>query len=279
MAISKEEISSFIKTIKEVSSYDFSDYSERSFMRRVEKVLIDNKLGINELSKRIKDNKELLEKVIKDITVNTTELFRDPKTWQAIRYRVLPRFSNQKTINIWHAGCSTGQEVYSMLILLCEMELFEKANVFATDLNDDVLEVAKKGEYKYRFNINYLDSYHKVINENPYNYEDVKDIPHAKYFEVDKGRDSYKMKPFLTQKPLFRKHDLVRDGNIFYTKFDLILCRNVLIYFNSKLQNRIFDLFYQCLFSKGCLVLGAHESMSGPITAKYKKKGVIYIKK
>ena len=226
----------------------------------------------------MKTDKAFLEKLVRDITVNTTELFRDPKAWQTIRYRILNKFKDQRTINIWHAGCSTGQEVYSMLILLNEIGLFERANVFATDINSDVLEVAKRGEYRYRFNINYLDSYSKVIQENPYNYEDFREVPFNKYFDVDKANDSYKMKPFLVKKPLFRKHDLVNDGNIFYTKFDLILCRNVLIYFNSTLQNNIFELFYDSLFSKGVLVLGAHESMSGPITSKFKKKGVMYIK-
>lgn len=279
MSVTREEIVYFINIVKNVSDYDFSDYSERSFARRIEKVLLDNKLKITELIKKIKTDKDFLEKVVRDITVNTTELFRDPKAWQTIRYRVLSKFKDQRTINIWHAGCSTGQEVYSMLILLCELDLFERANVFATDINSDVLDVAKKGEYKYRFNINYLDSYSKVINENPLNYDEYRDVPHSKYFDVDKANDSYLMKPFLTKKPLFRKHNLVLDGNIFYTKFDLILCRNVLIYFNSYLQNQIFELFYESLFSKGVLILGAHESMSGPMTAKFKKKGIIYIKK
>jgi len=279
MAVSKEEIALFIDVIKANSDYDFADYSERSFTRRVEKVLIDNKLDFQELIAKMRKEKDLVEKIVKDITVNTTELFRDPKVWQTIRYRVLNKFENQKTINIWHAGCSTGQEVYSMLILLSEMGYFDKANVFATDINNDVLDIAKKGEYKYRFNINYLESYNKVIKENPYNYEEYHDVPHTKYFDVDKAKDSYKMKPFLLKKPLFRKHDLVHDGNIFYTKFDMIMCRNVLIYFNSNLQNKIFELFHQSLFSNGYLILGAHESMSGPITTKFKKKGMIYVKK
>ncbi len=279
MSVTREEIVYFINIVRNVSDYDFSDYSERSFGRRIEKLLLDNKLTLTELIKKVKTDKEFLEKVVKDITVNTTELFRDPQVWQTIRYRVLTKFADQRTINIWHAGCSTGQEVYSMLILLNELGLFERANVFATDINNDVLDVAKKGEYKYRFNINYLDSYSKVINENPLNYDEYRNVPHEQFFDVDKTNDSYQMKPFLTKKPLFRKHDLVKDGNIFYTKFDLIMCRNVLIYFNSKLQNQIFELFYESLFSKGILMLGAHESMSGPMTAKFKKKGIMYVKK
>ncbi len=279
MAIPKEEIDLLISVIKSVAGYDFSDYSERSFNRRIEKVLVDNKLDVKSLMNKLKTDSGFVERVVKDITVNTTELFRDPKVWQTIRYRILPKYQEQRTINIWHAGCSTGQEVYSMLILLNEMNLFDRANVFATDINLDVLEAAKSGEYKYRFNLNYLDSFNKVIRENPYNYDEFYDVPYDKYFDVDKIKDTYKMKPMLLKKPLFRKHDLVNEGNIFYTKFDIIMCRNVLIYFNSQLQNKIFEMFYQSLFSKGCLILGAHESMSGPITAKFKKKGIVYIKK
>lgn len=277
--LSKEEITLFINVVKKISTYDFSDYSERSFARRIDKILSDNRMELPALISKVKSSPEFLEKVVKDITVNTTELFRDPSTWQALRFRVLNKFENQSVINIWHAGCSTGQEVYSMLILLNEMGLFEKTNVFATDLNTDVLNVAKKGEYKYRFNIDYLDNFDKVINENPFNYEDVVNVPYTKYFQVDQNKDLLKMNDFLVNKPLFRKQDLINDGNIFYTKFDLILCRNVLIYFNHELQTRIFEMFHQNLFAKGYLVLGAHESMLGPVAAKYKRKGLFYVKK
>ncbi len=279
MAISKDQVALFISTIKKVSKYDFSDYSEKSFTRRLEKILIDYKVDFPGLLAKIKKDSTLLEQIVKDITVNTTELFRDPKVWQTIRYRVLPKFEHQNIINIWHAGCSTGQEIYSMMILLSELGLFEKANIFATDINLDVINVAKKGEYKFRFNIDYLDNFDKVIKENPYNYDDIKDVAYEKYFDIDKGKDVIRMKPFLKNKPLFRKQDLVKDGNIFYTKFDIIMCRNVLIYFNHDLQTRIFEMFYQNLFTKGNLILGIHESMLGPIASKYKRKGLIYVKK
>lgn len=280
MAISKEEIQVFINTLKKVSTYDFSDYSEKSFQRRLDKIMSDYKFDFKGLILALKaNNTDFIEKIVKDITVNTTELFRDPKAWQTIRFRVLPRFENQSAINIWHAGCSTGQEVYSMLILLKELDLFDKANIFATDLNTDVINIAKSGVYKFRFNIDYLDNFDKVIKENPYNYDDYKDVPYSKYFDIDKAKDTIRMKPFLMNKPLFRKHDLVRDGNIFYTKFDIIMCRNVLIYFNHNLQTKIFEMFHQNLFTNGCLILGIHESMLGPISAKYKRKGLVYFKK
>ena len=279
MIVSDQDIQLFISTIKKFSDYDFSDYSEKSFKRRLAKILSDDKSNINSLISAILKNKEFLEKVVKDITVNTTELFRDPEIWHILRYQILPRYKNNDTINIWHAGCSTGQEVYSMLILLNEIGLFDKTNIYATDLNVDVLETAKKGVYKYLFNIGYLDNFDKVIKENPFNYESYNDVPYSKYFGIDKSKDTIKMKSFLLQKPVYKKHDLVRDDNIFSIKFDLILCRNVIIYFNYNLQNKVFNLFYNSLYTKGCLVLGMHETILGQNASKFEKKGQAYFKK
>ncbi|MBI4647932.1 MAG: protein-glutamate O-methyltransferase CheR [Bacteroidia bacterium] len=279
LAVPIEEIQLFIETVKGCSEYNFSDYSVKSLSRRLEKVLIDNKTTMANLVTKIRNNKDFLEKTVRDITVNTTELFRDPKAWHAIKYGILPQFKDYNTVNIWHAGCSTGQEVYSMLILLYEMDFFHKANVFASDINIQVLEEAKKGVYKYRFNIEYLDNFDKVIKENPYNPDEHTDVPYSKYFDINKVNDIIKMKQFLVAKPVFKKHDLVKPENVFYTKFDLIVCRNVLIYFNFDLQNRIFDFFHDNLFDSGFLLLGMHESMLGPITAKYDKRGLIYRKK
>jgi len=278
MNISVEQIFYFIELLKTLSDYDFSDYSEKSFARRIERVLIDCRIEFDELIEKIKVDAPFREKVVKLITVNTTELFRDPPIWQLLRYRILPRLDSQNKINIWHAGCSTGQEVYSMLILLSELGMLDKANVFATDINTDVLDVARKGVYKYRHNIEYLNNFNKVIRENPYNYEEYTEVPYSLYFDIDKIKDSITMKPLLTRKPIFMKHDLVSDGNIFQTKFDIIICRNVLIYFNTRLQNKTFEMFHQSLFKDGILILGVHESMLGPIANKFRKKGKFYSK-
>lgn len=279
MSIEVEDINKFIEAIKLSSTYDFSDYSVKSFSRRLERVLVDNKIDFPTLVNEVKKKPLFLEKIVKDITVNTTELFRDPAIWHVIKYRILPKLAHQKKINILHSGCSTGQEVYSMLILLHDLGLFDKAQVFGTDINSDVLEVAKKGTYKYRHNIDYTDNFNKVIKENPYNYDEYNDIPASRYFDIDKVKDTIKMKTFLVKKPVWTKQDLVKDGNVFNTKFDIILCRNVLIYFNSKLQNRTFDMFHQWLFRNGTLILGAHESMLGPVANKFVKKGKYYQKK
>lgn len=279
MNITNQDLLLFINIIKSSSIYDFSEYSDKSLKRRLAKVLIDQKMDLSNLLVQLKSNPTFLEQVVKDITVNTTELFRDPQIWQVLKYNVLPKLRNQQSINIWHAGCSTGQEVYSMLILLNELGLFEKAKVYGTDINSDVLQAAKKGVYKYRFNINYLDNFDKAIKENPYNYEALNDIPYEKYFTIDPVKDVIKMNPFLLEKPVFKKHDLVKDSNLFYVKFDLILCRNVIIYFNYELQNKVFELFYNNLYPNSYLILGMHESILGPYSSRFEKNGHFYLKK
>jgi len=274
-----QDISLFVTTLKSSAGYDFSEYSEKSLKRRLAKVMMDNKCDLTGLVNEIKRSQTFSEKIVKEITVNTTELFRDPQVWQVLRFKILPLFRDYKIINIWHAGCSTGQEVYSMMILLNELGLIDKAKIYGTDINTDVLDIARKGLYKYRFNIGYLDNFDKVIKENPYNYEKYNDIAYSKYFEIDKAKDYIKMLPFLTEKPVFKKHDLVKDNNIFYNKFDIIFCRNVIIYFSYNLQNRAFDLFQSSLYEGGYLVLGMHETILGPHTVNFEKKEQIYIRK
>ncbi|MBN1116038.1 MAG: hypothetical protein JXA77_02460 [Bacteroidales bacterium] len=278
MTITEQDYQLFLFALKSSSKYDFSEYSEKSLKRRLLKVLTDNKLNITALVNKIKNDQIFVEKVIKEITVNTTELFRDPQVWHAIRYAVLPKLKNNSVINIWHAGCSTGQEVYSMMIVLNELDLLDKAKIYATDLNTDVMEHAHKGEYKYRFNIGYLDNFDKVIKENPYNYEEYYDIPYDKYFKIDKATDTIKMNDFLREKPVYKKHDLVKDGNPMYVKFDIVFCRNVIIYFNYNLQNKVFDLFHRNLYDNSALILGMHETILGAYSVKFQKKGHVYYK-
>lgn len=278
MTVTEQDFQLFLYAVKSSSSYDFSDYSEKSLKRRLAKVLIDYKTTITNLISQMKSDKGFVEKVIKDITVNTTELFRDPQIWHTIKFNVLPKLKNNPVINIWHAGCSTGQEVYSMMILLQEMDLLDRCKIYASDLNTDVIDQAKKGIYKYRFNINYLDNFDKVIKENPYNYEEYNDVAYDKYFQIDKVKDIIRMNDGLIEKPSYKKHDLVKDENPFYVKFDIIFCRNVIIYFNYNLQNKVFDLFFRNLYEEGCLILGMHETILGTYANLFKKKGYVYYK-
>jgi chemotaxis protein methyltransferase CheR len=220
-----------------------------------------------------------VEEIVKKITVNTTEMFRDPPIWFSLRTDVLPRLAQKPTIRIWHAGCSTGQEVYSLCILLKEMGLFDRAEIYATDLNTDALDVARKGIYKYKFNINYLDNFDKVVRIDVNNPLIVRDVPYHKYFEIDHQGDRIKINKPLLEKPVYAVHDLVREHNIFNVSFDLIMCRNVIIYFNYGLQNKIFQLFHESLHEDAYLMLGIHESILGPFSTKFEKHGYYYIRK
>jgi len=245
MTLKISEINSLIDVISEVSTYDFSDYSEKSFKRRIEKVLDDHRISIDTLIEKISKNAQFLEQIIKEITVNTTEIFRDTQTWQVLKHEILKKYQNQETIDIWHAGCSTGQEVYSLLILLNEMGILEKARVIATDLNTDVIDVAKTGVYKFREIDEFVESYDAVMMTNPHDDVNHIGVPYQKYIYISKRKNIIKIKPQLLKKAEYYKHDIVQDGNIFGKKFDLIFCRNVLIYFNHKLQNQLFDFFYE----------------------------------
>lgn len=277
--ISNEDIAKVLTAFKTASTYDFSDYCDRSFARRVDKILTDNKISADMFVRQLMSDRDFLEKSVRDITVNTTELFRDPQMWLNLRYQVLPRFKDKPTIKIWHAGCSSGQEIYSMMILLSELGMLDKAQIFATDINTSVIEAAQTGTYKYMFNLNYLDNFDKVMRENPYNFEQKYDVPYDKYFDIDKRKDVIQMKDFLCKKPVFRKHDLVGGCNPFYHQFDLILCRNVIIYFNPKLQNKVINMFASNLLVNGFLILGASESILGAANSSFERMVGFYRKK
>ncbi|MFC2080696.1 CheR family methyltransferase [Bacteroidota bacterium] len=279
MEIESQDIQEFVNTVKSLSDYDFTDYSDKSLQRRLSKILLDHHMTPDLLLERIKKDQAFLEKIVKDITVNTTELFRDPVIWHSLRYDILPRFQNLPQINIWHPGCSTGQEVFSMMILLNEMGLLQKSRIYATDINQDVLDVARVGVYKYRFNEGYLSNFDAVIKENPRDSNTYFDVPYSKYFHIDKTRDNIRMNKLLLGKPLFKKQDLVRDPNPFMQVYDLIVCRNVIIYFNYELQNKVFKLFLDNMNQGSCLVLGVHETILGPFASRFNKKSQAYFKK
>lgn len=269
------DIKPFLAALREGSDYDFSNYSESSLQRRIIKILNDFRIEYDELVEKIRNDESFREKVVKKITVNTTDFFRDADLWIYLREYIFPLYSSGKKISIWHPGCSTGQEVYSMLILLNEMKLLGKADIFASDLNTDVLDIARKGDYKLLFNEDYVTNFDKVINDK----DTFRKVLPEKYFHYDPGGDQIIMENFLREKPVYKKMDLVKDKNPFGRKFDIIMCRNVIIYFNTDLQNRVIDLFQENLYEKGCLVLGMHENLIGDNAARFIRKEKVYIKK
>ena len=278
MSVGPNELERFILCIKKYSKYDLSEYSENSLIRRIEKVLIDNTCTFDVLLQRISDDSDYLHAIVKQITVNTTELFRDAKFWQDFRHEIAPSLQQKETITIWHAGCSSGQEVYSMLILLHELQLLERTTVYASDINEDMVEVAQKGEYSYRFYDDYKEAFKLVIKDNPFG-KAFKHAPFEKYFEPNSKKTLLQAAPFLKQNVHFFTHDLVSLSSFTEQKFDIILCRNVLIYFKADLQKKIYDYFYRSLNPESYLILGMQESMGWFMNALYQKKGSFYSKR
>lgn len=272
MELTKDKVEFFIEETRKISEYDFSGYSLKSFTRRLEKILSDNNTDIESLIKKMEKNKKFLETVVKEITVNTTEPFRTPSLWKVLIPIMRDKLSKLDSINIWHAGCSSGQEVYSMLMLLYEMGLFHKTKIYGSDLNEDVLEVARSGKYRIHDFDEYWNNFKDSMSEFPkFNYDE--------YLDINKRRGIVKVKSFLVEKPVFVKHNLIQDGNIFGVKFDMIMCRNVLIYFDHELQDKIFNFFYENLTEKGILVIGKHESILSPIQRKFDRVDSIYVVK
>ena len=274
-----DDLFRFVAALRAYTSYDLSDYSDRSLRRRLYKVLDDEKITIEELLQRLAQEPAYGERIVEAITVNTSELFRDPSVWLLLRSRIYPKYKTQAYLNIWHAGCSMGQEVYSNLMLLNELGLYDKARVYASDINAKILAAAQRGEYRYRFNLSYLDNFDLVVNTNPLNYEEKLAIPYSKYLKIDEAKDLIKIHDDLRQKRIFRRNDLVKGVNPFFVRYDIIFCRNVLIYFNAALQNRLFEVFYRNLYPGGILVLGVHESIIGSWANKFERLSHVYVRK
>jgi len=263
----------FLQELSKQTPYDFCDYSDNSIQRRIHRIIQESGLNLNELLAKATADADFVERLVNDITVNTTELFRNQDVWEYLYTNVMPKLKSKKNINVWHAGCSTGQEVYSNLILLNELDMLDKANVVASDINNWVVKTAKDGEYPFRFNAQYIDTYNQLMskikpNANPFEY----------YFDIDKESDKMKAKNFLTDIPKFVKHDLVAEEMPFYQKFDIIFCRNVLIYFNPELQVKIVRKFFDKLYDNGVLILGSHEGLHGFVKTHFVKNGMVYTK-
>jgi chemotaxis protein methyltransferase CheR len=278
MQVVGKDIQLFQETIRNHSEYDFSQYSHTSLRRRLTRILLELDLEMEALSVQMKQDPFFLESIVKKLTVHTTELFRDPEIWKKIRRDLLPSFADQATIRIWHPGCSTGQEVYSMMMLLDSVDLLEKTEIFGSDLNPDVLQKARDGSYKYLFNQSYLENFDRVMLNGAGDFSLNQKKQWKKYFHIDETRDIIQMSDMLLQKPVYKKLDLVKDPNLFLVKFDLIVCRNVIIYFNNELQNRVFDLFHKNLNEQGTLILGVHESIMGACSKKFIRKDPFYFK-
>ncbi|RZK19119.1 MAG: protein-glutamate O-methyltransferase CheR [Pedobacter sp.] len=247
-AINNEQIETLLSDVLEAHGYDFLEYSHASIKRRITRLYtLDNFVSFAEFRYTVKSDKQYFKRFLEEITVNVTEMFRDPSFYKSLRNDVLPVLGTYPFIRIWVAGCSTGEEAYSLAILLKELNLLQKSLIYATDINPSVLEKAKKG----LFPLNYLKGY----SENYVNSGGIKDFSsyYSANYSLAKFDDS------LNEKMIFSTHNLVSDHS--FNEFQLILCRNVLIYFDKELQHKVFHLFDNSLDKLGYLALGSKESL------------------
>ncbi|MGV4413472.1 CheR family methyltransferase [Chryseobacterium sp. T1] len=242
------EIEILIKDVHELYGYDFSLYSRASFKRRIDRICMNDKFtSFAELRYTVVNDPEYFKHFVEEITVNVTEMFRDPSFFKALRENILPQLGTYPLIRIWLAGCSTGEEAYSIAILLKEANLYHKALIYGTDINPSVLEKARAGIFPLQQMKLYTENY--ILSGGK---KDFSDYYTANY-------DSAKFDKSLQEKLILSTHNLVSDCT--FNSFQLIICRNVLIYFDRDLQERVFNLFDDSLENLGYLALGTKETL------------------
>jgi chemotaxis protein methyltransferase CheR len=255
--IKDQEIEVLLNTLLSLYGYDFRAYSKASLRRRLERVYSIYQFGDFEafLDKLRKDG-DFFKKLVEEITVNVTEMLRDPGFYRTIREKVLPQLATYPFIRIWHAGCSTGEEVYSMAILLEESGLLQKSLLYATDINPLVIEKARTGIFPMSMMQKYSDNYTHSGGKRDFSTYYTANYNLAKFDE------------HLKQRMIFSTHNLVSDHS--FNEFQLIFCRNVMIYFEKDLQTKVLHLFDNSLNELGFLALGNKESIKfSPLASRY----------
>jgi chemotaxis protein methyltransferase CheR len=242
------EIELLLEGVYRHYGFDFRAYAYASIRRRLwKRVSAEGLTSISELQARVLHDPEAMERLLLDLSVSVTSMFRDPRFYQVFRDEVVPLLRTYPFIRIWHAGCSTGEEVYSTAILLEEEGLLERTRIYATDINDAVLQQARAGIFPLNRMQEYTDNYIRAGGKRSFS-----EYYTAKY-------DGALFSPSLTKNVVFSQHNLVTDRS--FSEFNVIFCRNVLIYFDRSLQHRVHALFYESLVMFGILALGSKESL------------------
>ncbi|WP_367752883.1 protein-glutamate O-methyltransferase CheR [Flavobacterium sp. WC2430] len=252
------DIDEIVFLIKKQYGYDFEGYSRASLLRRINRFMeLSGLVTIVHLKNELVNNPENFNTFINEIVVNVSEFFRDPDFFKSLINNVFPYLESYPKINIWSAGCSFGEETYSLAILLKEMNLLEKSRLYATDISTNALDKSKKGIYSNKDFKEYSKNYFSCGGKESLN----------QYFVSD-GQKSI-INSELKKDILFSRHNLVTDS--VFKECQLILCRNVLIYFNEELQNKVLKLFYDSLPIHGFLALGNKETLRfSSISDKFK---------
>lgn len=243
------EIDLLLDAVLRKYGYDFRGYSRASVKRRIMAVLHETKLErITDLIHLVLIDSTAFETMLRALSINVTEMFRDSTFFLAVRKTVIPYLRTRDSIRIWHAGCATGEEVYSMAILLKEAGLEKRCRIYATDINGTVLNAAKEGIYPLDRMKEFTANYQRAGGDHSF----------GDYYSARYG--SAIIDQSLKTNMTFAVHNLANDK--VFGEMDLVVCRNVLIYFNKELQNRVLGLFADSLEPGGILCLGSKESIA-----------------
>lgn len=242
------EIALLLEGLYRVYGFDFRDYSPASIKRRIlERMRAEKIATVSAYQDCVLHDGACMERLLVGLSVHVTSMFRDPSFYLTFRQKVVPMLRTYPTVRIWHAGCSTGEEVYSMAILLQEEGLYRKCVIYATDISREVLRKAREGIFPLASMQEYTSNYMHAGGKHEFS-----DYYTAHY-------DNVIFHPALKTNVVFSEHNLVTDGS--FNEFHVILCRNVMIYFNKALQERVHNLIYESLSMFGVLGLGNKESL------------------
>lgn len=250
------EVKSMFEQIYNEHGFDFRQYAMPTLKRQIQNTLRTKELSsVADLHDRVCRDPEFLREFVSKLTMPVTSMFRDPNFFLTFRKQVIPLLRTYPFIRIWHAGCCTGQEVYSMAILLMEEGLYSRCRLYGTDINPQLLHIAKQGIYPANLMKDYTQAYLQAGGMRSF----------SEYYTA--AYDHAILRPSLRENIVFAQHNLVNDH--IFNEFNVVLCRNVLIYFNRLLRERVLQLFYESLCPFGILGLGRHETL---VLSPYEKQ-------
>lgn len=248
------EIALLIEALYQKYGYDFRNYSKAHIKRRIlNRFNLSGMKSITDMIHESLENHKFVDQILMDLSITVTEMYRDPLFYRTLREQILPMFHSLPFIKIWHAGCASGEEVYSMAIMLREEGLYQKTQIYATDFNPVIIRQAKEGIYPINrmkeFTANYIKSGGKAAFSDYYTAQN----------------ETVKLLDALKKNIVFATHNLVTDS--VFAEVNMVICRNVLIYFDRSLQDKVIGLFVESLPESGILCLGSKENLQFSIHA------------
>jgi chemotaxis protein methyltransferase CheR len=246
--IPQEEILLLLDSVYQKYGYDFRQYSQAHVQRRIRnRMILSGIKDIVQMHSMLLKDEIFAAKLLQDLSITVTEMFRDPGFYKSLRENVIPILKTYPFIKIWHAGCSTGEEAYSISILMTEAGLYDRTTIYATDFNQQALNRAKEGIFSNEMMKEYTLNYQLSGGKEPF----------SNYYSSN--YDNVIMNQSLKKNIVWANHNLVTDR--VFAEVHLILCRNVLIYFEKQLQEKVQQLFFDSLINGGILCLGSKESL------------------